>query len=337
MSQLGISSAAFFGKIPSRGDFVKGGGPHQLIAVLDRWASQGMAQLSEDPRWKTAYDGACPLDFMFVGVRSRLSVVGHLRPSVDASGRRFPFIAAAMVERDDTLMFRCAPAGLTASLSSLARKSEHVVNVAGMGGAAPGGVDVSPLLAEFVNVDCATDFEQAMRADPLGNFVARNTLGSLSDLLPGGHASTVRRIVLAIGLLMRPLLGKSEVAIDKEIVLPLPADERQRHAVAGLWLYLLTAFLTRTDAELQVIVERRVEKPRMIVGFSGSSPTTLMTALSPELTLERTIPLTDPEWIDAQAEVVNDYGVAKLSSYLAHPGISLEQAIGTFREVFLGE
>ena len=49
------------------------------------------------------------------------------------------------------------------------------------------------------------------------------------------------------------------------------------------------------------------------------------------------MPLIDPEWIEEQGDVVNDYGVAKLSSYLAQPHISLEQAISTFREVFLGE
>lgn len=120
MSSIVNSSATCFGKIPSRGDFVKGAGQHPLITVLDRWASQGMERLSEDPRWKTAYDNACAVDFAFVGARSRLSVVGHLRPSLDSSGRRFPFIAAATIERDDALIFRCAPVGLSHSFGALA-------------------------------------------------------------------------------------------------------------------------------------------------------------------------------------------------------------------------
>ena len=78
MSTVIASPATCFGKIPSRGDFVKGAGQHQLISVLDRWVSQTMELLSEDPAWKTAYDGACPVDFAFIGARSRLSVVGHL-------------------------------------------------------------------------------------------------------------------------------------------------------------------------------------------------------------------------------------------------------------------
>ncbi|MCE1239551.1 MAG: type VI secretion system-associated protein TagF [Azonexaceae bacterium] len=324
----GALGATCFGKIPSRGDFVRGSGHHQLISVLDRWVSQGMERLSDDPRWKVAYDNAEPIDFIFVGARSRVSVVGHLRPSTDSSGRRFPFIAAAMIERDDALMFRCAPAGLGPSYGALARISETAVNGEG---------EISLILSEFENTCCASDFELAMQSDPLGNFVRRNTLASLAEMLPCCHVEAVRRIVLAIGILMRPVLGQTSVLIDKEVVLPLPVDERNRNLVAGLWLYLITAFLRRTNAELQVIIERTVDNPKMILGFNGSSHVTLATTLLSEIALERIVSLVDPEWIDDQAEVVNDYGVAKLSSYLAHPEMSLEQAINTFREVFLGE
>lgn len=327
MSGVVNSSATCFGKIPSRGDFVKGAGQHQLVTVLDRWASQGMERLSEDPRWKTAYDNACAVDFAFVGARSRLSVVGHLRPSLDSSGRRFPFIAAAAIERDDALIFRCAPVGLSLSFEALASVSEAGVR----------GGEVADLLGELDNINCAGDFETAMQSDPLGNFVRRNSLDSLAAMIGAADVDAVRRIILAIGLLMRPALGQGNIAIDKEIVLPLPADERNRNLVAGLWLYLLTAFLRRTMVELQVIIERRAEQPRLIIGFNGSSPATLVAALSPDTSAERIIPLFDPEWVEDQAEVASDYGVAKLSSYLAQPHVSLEQAISTFREVFLGE
>ena len=327
MTSILSSPATCFGKIPSRGDFVKGAGQHQLITVLDRWVSQGMERLSEDPRWKTAYDDACAVDFAFVGARSRLSVVGHLRPSLDSSGRRFPFITAATIDRDDALLFRCAPVGLGHSFGSLARISEAGVR----------GGEVAELLAELDAVSCADDFETALQSDPLGNFVRRNSLESLAGMIGAHSIDTVRRIILAIGLLMRPALGQGSVSIDKEIVLPLPADERNRNLVAGLWLYLLTAFLRRTMVELQVVIERRADRPKLIIGFNGSSPDTLVAALSPESAAERVIPLIDPEWIEDQSDVTDDYGVAKLSSYLAQPHISLEQAITTFREVFLGE
>ncbi|MFN4326672.1 MAG: type VI secretion system-associated protein TagF [Azonexus sp.] len=327
MSKQISSPATCFGKIPSRGDFIKGNGQHQLIGVLDRWVSQGMERLSEDPRWKTAYDSACGVDFAFVGARSRLSVAGHLRPSVDSSGRRFPLIVAATIERDDALMFRCAPAGLAHCFGVLAAIAESGTQ----------GAEASEIMADLDTVDCAADFETAMGSDPLGNFVRRNSLDSLASLIGAPSIDAVRRIILGIGLLMRPALGQGHIAIDKEIVLPLPADERNRNLVAAFWLYLLTAFLRRTLVELQLIVERRARHPRLIIGFNGSSPATLVAALSPDSAADRLISLFDPEWVEEQSALIDDYGIAKLSSYLAQPHISLEQAISTFREVFLGE
>lgn len=321
------SPATCFGKIPSRGDFVKGAGQHQLISLLDRWVSQSMEQLSEDPRWKIAYDSACAVDFAFVGARSRLSVVGHMRPSTDASGRRFPFITAATIERDDSLMFRCAPVGLAHSYGTLARISESGVN----------GADVAPLLAELESINCAGDFETAVQADPLGNFVRRTSLDALAAMIGSPSAERVRRIILAIGLLMRPILGQGTVAIDKDLVLPLPTDERYRNLVAGLWLYLVTAFLRKTTVELQLIIERRAESPHLVIGFNGAAASTLLAALSPETSTDKVISLLDPEWIEEQPDLSNDFGVAKLSAYLDQPAITLELAINTFREVFLGE
>ena len=80
---------SYFGKLPSRGDFLKAqGNNHQLIAMLDRWAGQGLEQLSQDVAWKQLYDMGHPLNFAILGSRSRAAIAGHLLPSTDASGRR---------------------------------------------------------------------------------------------------------------------------------------------------------------------------------------------------------------------------------------------------------
>jgi type VI secretion system protein ImpM len=327
MSGGNFVPATCFGKIPSRGDFVRGTGQYPLITLLDRWASRAMEMLSEDSRWKIAYDSASAVDFLFVGARSRISVVGHLRPSTDSSGRRFPLITAAMVERDDSLMFRCGPSGLQPSYATLARIAER----------GTAGAEAGLLLNELDTVNCAADFNNAISADPLGNFVRHTTLDRLADMLALNSSEALRRIILALGLLLRPVLGQGSVQIDKDLVLPLPAEERHRHRVAGLWLYLASAFLRRTAVELQLLIARRAQQPHFVLGFNGDSPLTLVSTLMPETMADRRILLTDPEWVDQQAEITRDYGLAKLSSYLAQPTITLEQAITTFREVFLGE
>ena len=327
MSRAGDAPTTFFGKVPGRGDFIKGAGQHPLIGMLDGWVSGAMERIAEDPGWKAAYDAARPVDFAFVGARSGVSVVGHLRPSLDASGRRFPFLAAATVERDDTLMFRCAPCGLVEAWGQLARFAE--VAVAGAGPAAwQGGLEA---------VDCGALFDTAIQGDPLGAFVRRTHLAALADML-GARPEAVARVILAIGLLMRPVLGQPSIGIDKDLILPLPGEPQAARQVAGLWLYLISAFLRRTGLELQLLIPCGGAPAHLFVGFRGAAADTLQNALVPSPTAgAQAVRLVDPEWIDAQPALTHDYGVAKLASYLAQPGIGLELVVNSFREVFLGE
>ncbi|MBL8434798.1 MAG: type VI secretion system-associated protein TagF [Zoogloea sp.] len=325
MSRAGEVSATFFGKVPGRGDFVKGAGQHPLIGMLDSWVSGAMELISTDPGWKVAYDAACPVDFAFVGARSGVAVVGHLRPSIDASGRRFPFLAAAAVERGDTLMFRCAPCGLVEAWAQLARCAQAAV-----AGAAPAAWQ-----GELEAVDCGALFDAAMQGDPLGAFVRGSTLVTLADLL-GVRPEAVARVILAIGLLMRPVLGQPSSGIDKDLILPLPAEPAAARQVAGLWLYLVSAFLRGTALELQLLIPCGAVPAHFFIGFRGAAADTLANALVPPAATQA-VSLVDPEWIDAQPALIREHGVARLASYLAQPGIGLELVVNSFREVFLGE
>lgn len=319
-------AATFFGKIPGRGDFVKGAGHPPLIGRLDGWASGAMELIADDPGWKAAYDQAAPIDFAFVGAGSGVSVVGHLRPSADASGRRFPFLAAAAVERGDTLMFRCAPCGLGEAWCALGR----------LAGAAVAGAPAAAWQDALEAVDCGAHFDAAIRSDPLGAFVRQTRLDALAALL-GTRPQAVARVILAIGLLLRPVLGQPSAGIDKDLILPLPADPDPDAAlqVAGLWLYLVTAFLHHAGLELQVLIP--CGGGRLHLGFRGATADTLAEALAPLPSGGRAIHLTDPDWIDTQPALTRDPGIARLASYLARPEIGLEPVVTTFREVFLGE
>ena len=327
MNGLTSAAATCFGKVPTRGDFVKGPSQHKLIGMMDHWMSSCMELLSDDPRWKTTYDEAPAVDFAFVGPRSRVSVIGHLTPSRDASGRRFPFLTVATIERNDALMLRCAPAGLSHPFSILRDVARSAID----------GRDLEEILVELGDLNSAAEFELALRSDPLGHFVRRTSLEALGEMLGPRHsADSVRRTILAIGLLLRPLLGNA-TPIGKAIALPLPSDERNRNLAAGLWLYLVSAFLRGSSFELQVLIGYGQEEARMVIGFNGASPKTLLAVLSPTTVSDTVVSLDDPEWIDGHDDLVHDYGVAKLASYLGQPAITLEAAINTFREVFLGE
>ena len=54
---------SYFGKLPTRGDFVRTSESHPLMVLLDRWAGHGVELLAQDPGWKQLYDEAQPVSF----------------------------------------------------------------------------------------------------------------------------------------------------------------------------------------------------------------------------------------------------------------------------------
>jgi len=328
MGDTRSNGASYFGKVPARGDFIKGGGPSQMIAMLDRWISDSMDLLSSDPRWRIVYDSMPQIHFAFVGPRSRFSIVGHLQPSQDASARRFPFLVAAAVERDDQVLFDYGPA----AFSHLWGKFERTVRDA------RSGDDPTSILRELASIDCQDEISRALALTPPIELGRGLTVKDLDELLSSRDKPTSsRRIMLALGLLLRPLLGAGNLPIEKGLQLPLPADHAYRDAVSAIWVSLISGFFKHTHNELQVLQGVATGRDALIVGFNGASARTLLSLISPNSDSDTIIRLNDPDWIDTHPDLVNDYGVAKLSSYLSHPDTTLDEAFATFREVFLGE
>ena len=57
------AQALYFGKLPSRGDFVRSSPGSALIHSIDQWMSQTLELLAADTRWKIVYDSAPPVHF----------------------------------------------------------------------------------------------------------------------------------------------------------------------------------------------------------------------------------------------------------------------------------
>ena len=90
----------YFGKLPGRGDFVRSGSHPALIQSLDRWLSSGIELMAEDAHWKPIYDQADAAHFAMVSPHRNTAVAGHIVPSADLSGRRFPFLTACAIESE---------------------------------------------------------------------------------------------------------------------------------------------------------------------------------------------------------------------------------------------
>jgi type VI secretion system protein ImpM len=328
MSRAVTVPLAYFGKLPSRGDFVRSANQAALIQTLDRWLSQGIELMSADPRWKEVYDRGPQVHFAFLSVNSPRAIAGHLSASADASGRRFPFVVASTFDVGAPLEFMArAPMALTRLWARFERAARS----------ACAAEDAAVVLGELAQVELELDTAPSAYEASVRDFVELQTVGSLEAMLrEAGHTINLRQAVLALGLLLQPLLAGGGQALKKGLRLPLPADPLYRPLVATFWLELVVPFLQRGDFEVALFMPRGEggAAQTLAIGFSGGSAAHLHAVLDPESGEDVFVDPTPADWVEEHAR--DDYPIKKLSSYLQQPQLSLRQAMATFREAFLG-
>ncbi len=320
------AAVSYFGKLPSRGDFVRTLDNHQLMALLDRWAGAGIELLSQEPNWKQLYDSASDVDYAFLGSRSRLAICGHFLPSRDASERRFPFLSAIRLDVSDPLGFIArSPMALMRLWAGLGQKAAQ----------AQAADDPTAVLRELADSRYDLRTDPAAYAAPFRDFTGMQTVGSMEALLhQAGHAHAQLKFMLpALGLLLQPLLAGGPAQIDKGLEFPLPRDALYRPLVASFWLDLVVGFIARADFELAILASQE-QTPRLIVGFNGADSQILQAVLDPRVASEYLIRIEDSEWVEDQ--LAGDYALNKLASYIDRPELSLQTARKIFGETFLG-
>lgn len=326
MSTTAIGSELlYFGKVPSRGDFVRSAGQPHLIGSIDKWQSQAMERLAADPRWKLVYDAAPRVQFAIVGTASKVGLAGHWMASQDASGRRFPFVTASAFELAAPKAF----AGLAPL--ALARTWTRLEQVARVAHAA---VDMEHAQASLsAPLDVVVNPGSAQAA--LDDFLETHTVASLAQMLAAnGTRLDVRQATLALGLLLQPAMAQGAARLNKLLCLPLVSDLATKPAVAAYWLSLVTGFFQRHAVEMGVFLSTIGERPYLLLGFQGASAVSLHAVIDPALLTQQGVFLDACDWVEDDIEA--DYGLRKLSNYMRDPGLSLSQVLSTYREVFLG-
>lgn len=323
MSREVNAAVCYFGKIPTRGDFVRASDNHQLLAWLDRWAGAGVEALSQNLDWKRIYDEAPDVHYAFLGSRSKVVLCGHLLPSRDASQRRFPFLSAVRFEVAEPLRFiGLSPLAMARVWSGLSRQARQAA-----------GDDTA--LAALAETRYSLSPDVAAYHATFQDFLDIQSVGTLQALLEdAGHDPLhLRQVLPALGLLLQPLLTGGSLAIDRALLFPLPRDAIYRPLVAAFWLDIVAAFLGRGDFELAVLV-RDAPTPQLLVGFGGADPHALHAAMDPRQAGDFLIHIADAEWVDEY--LAGDYALNRLATHLERDEVSLKTARALFGETFLG-
>jgi type VI secretion system protein ImpM len=320
------AGVCYFGKVPSRGDFVRAADNHQLLGWLDRWAGQSVELLSQNPDWKRLYDEAPDIYYGFLGSRSRTVICGHFQPSRDSSQRRFPLLSAVRLEVSDPLAFiGRSPLALSKVWAGLSRLAVQAVT----------DVDATGALGDMVAARYTLKPDPVAYNATFNDFLEMQTICTLERLFAdSGHGVVcLRQVLPALGMLLQPVLAGGNVAIDKALHFPLVRDPLYRPLVAAFWLDIVASFLGRGDFELGVLMRNDVA-PYMVVGFGGADHRALRAVLDPREADDFLIRVDQAEWVDEYLQ--GDYNLNRLAGYLGRDELALRTACRLFGETFLG-
>lgn len=320
------ASSIYFGKIASRGDFVKSTSGAEVIALIDKWVAQGMELLIADPDWKNSYDTAGPVDFLFIGTRRKRAISGALIPGRDASVRRFPFIAATLFEMGEALVFL--------PLSPLVME-RHANHQRALSHHASTTHDAAETLTALGDVALLADAGQHRFHAEYAQFLNTTSLASLATALsPHLTGINLRQTILAVGYLLQPVLANYAIAPHRGLLMPLPADPGLAPLVKAWWLDLVCSFLPRADFELGVFSCRHDGRPVLILTFNGITPAVFHALFGGAAAQQSFIDISYSAWVEEYA--ARDATRYKLSSYLEHGELTLGQLREAFRQAFSG-
>jgi len=309
---------AYFGKLPGSGDFVRSPGDQVLLELVDQWLAAVMQRLAANPRWRQHYDACPPLDFAFIGTRSRQVVCGHLLASRDQSARRFPFACMAVHQVAKPRDFLpCSPLALAPAWEGLA--------IAAGAATAAAVRPVDGIL--LVPLDEAGQAQAALE-----DFLADACLASLEEALAGPPGSMpARHLLLALGLLLSPLREHAPVT-SRCLALPLPREASLRLPVAAYWMSLAAPLLARQDLEISLFLAPVAGQPSLIIGLDGANPAGLYSVIDPQAAQESMVIVGDCAW--AEAALHGDAPLQRLAACLEQGQLGLPVAMQLFHETF---
>lgn len=139
-----MSTAGFYGKIASRGDFLGRDLPQSFIQPWDAWLAEGLAASQQQlgDAWLDTYLVSPLWHFLLApGVCGDQAVAGVLMPSIDRVGRYFPLVIASLLPADqspasvvsDDTWFEAAEALLLTTLEEGARFEDFETAVQALG------------------------------------------------------------------------------------------------------------------------------------------------------------------------------------------------------------
>ncbi|MFQ5572319.1 MAG: type VI secretion system-associated protein TagF, partial [Rhodothermales bacterium] len=228
---------AYFGKIPTHGDFVRHNAGSATMRALDEWIQQGLyfAKTHMSQALNTAYEEAHTCSFFFAPREAAQVFLGVIRPSRDSVGRTFPFLVGQEMETSAFDTHHVSQVSI--AYHAFFERAAHLVDK-GVEGRV-GHHDLTPHVEAL-----GTPVADASSVAFFGHYLQQTRLTSLWERL-WGHAQDSRKYLLFKNLLDILLPLRSGVPAHFPLVLrfPLCSDGRTLDFDVSFWIGLCLRLL----------------------------------------------------------------------------------------------
>ena len=219
--QAAPPGASYFGKLPSRGDFIRANAGGRAMREFDAWIQRGVREASQQfgSGLAAAFEASGPTCFFVEVPNAPHALAGALRPSRDRTGRRYPFLVAVEIEKQ-TLDGRRIPSWPD-RYATFYHDAAALVDDAVEGRLAPEQLDsaLQALRATYDRTPFPVDYEFRLRQAPADDLWSRTwgdaedgrkyvLLKNLTEAVPqNGHGRAVKLPPLLRFPLPRPADG----------------------------------------------------------------------------------------------------------------------------------
>lgn len=307
----------FFGKLPSRGDFVRSKSHITETNAIDDWVSQALV----DSETLLAIDTA--ISFSHIDTAAKRIITGVLLASHDSSNRRYPLIGFAINYLDkpkswmNYLPIKSLAIWDNVHKTLLDAQSETDNHRA-----------INTLSACQLPIDESASTHYY-------DFINTMTLESIAEQTQQSKSQLIQQII-ATGLLFLPTLSKGFLGLNKTLSWSLTADRQSAIQLATFWQDLIHGFYQPHELCFNTYIFRGSDKYRMVLSFGA-----------PDGHLLGQLPLLDsglPEdWVNMENSawtedyISDDIGLSRFNHILLQDQLYLYDTRQLFKKIFLAQ
>lgn len=324
---------SLFGKLPNRADFVRVNANHPAAIEFDGQIQNALERMAMQSPVEDGAKAPSAVDFLHVSKDLRHLMVGALMPSQDQAGRRYPFVAAAILPADSIEGYLpVSPIAYEVFFDGL---RDQVIN------AVENSVEALSC-RQFLETNlhtCETapdDLELA--SNVVNRFVSMQPTKRLADLLDGGPFPAALQQALLNMAFYQAYLGRfNNPATNQLIVLPLSGIKGEQSLVASSWLSILSALWPRTAQGLawcgSYLFRRRPDAGAQLVASIGRMPASFSQIMlggdfEPGMVLE--LGVENEAWMSHRMYAEAAYALGRA---LADPDCSIAMLCGFLRDM----